>query len=271
MNIYAIIVIYNINLEDSPSLISLLKYQEYNPIEIILCDNSDEINSNTDNTILKQNIKYISMKGNMGLSYAYNKAISEIKKLSSDSCIFFLDQDTVVNFELFDKGQLTLKDNKLLNIIAPQVNDVQGLLSPCKMTYTGGKRINKYKKITKNISFINSGLCIRANVFKNIKYDEDLFLDLVDISFINKYKENFNLNTIEVSDVIIQQEFSGTSHVGLSNKLTRFVIYIKDFRTFYNKEILMKIICEISLFIYSLKLSIKYGNNIFLKKLYSKE
>lgn len=258
--LYFIIVIYNqkINLE------------KYNCNQkIIFCDNSTNLEIKSFNSELFANqdnmhYLYIDMGGNVGLSKAYNRAISTLHLVSSDYVVF-LDQDTEVNKCFFEKYVHFISSHGNLDVICPIVMDSVGVLSPCE------KKRKKYHHITglENIdytdlskySFINSGMCIKADVFHKISYDECLFLDFVDHDFVlSVFESGYKVGICP--DIILQQNFSGVTKNTFNSDKNRFMIYCKDASYFYKKRYKKSALGTV--FLRALKLTYLHKNFFFI-------
>jgi len=229
MKILCIVVIYNISIRESLTLHTL---KNNNVFDVVIADNSD-IDIDNESLCYKGNLIYESMGGNIGLSKAYNMIIDKYK---NDYDIFTIfDDDTVVDEryfkELIDKAD---KHSKI-NIFAPFVYDEVGLLSPCIINGIKAIRIDDYNLITEEkVSIINSGISIRSNLLNNYMFDEKLFMDYVDHSFI-KDSINNDKNKIYFLNVKLQQTFSGSSSVGLKQGMERYRRFKKDLLTFSKK------------------------------------
>ena len=119
--------------------------------------------------------------------------------------------------------------------------------------------INKIDKT--KISAINSGMIIRLDVFDDILYDENMFLDCVDHDFMNQVRSSGK--NICVMKSKIYQNYSLTSYVGIESALHRFKIQIKDLKVYYKKYHHMFIYYLYVVWI-AIKLTTKYRSFKFL-------
>ncbi|MDD7280534.1 hypothetical protein [Floccifex sp.] len=196
-------------------------------VKIIVCDNS-EIKTNNQMVVQQDNQVYLSMNGNKGLSYAYNRAIDYIfsQTLTGKEKICLFDDDTQISDDYFQVMERSNSD-----ICLPKVYDEKSLLSPSLMINGKSIRWDESQPLDKkNISGINSGMCIQASVFENYRYDESLFLDYVDHYFLFEMKRQGK--SIEVVDTILHQSFSANSN-DLESELNRFKLFKKDSEIFY--------------------------------------
>lgn len=186
----------------------------------------------------ENNINYIDMEGNKGLSKAYNKAIETIKPTEEDYIVIF-DQDTKFDCDIFDKYINYIEKNPKIDVICPLVEDSIGFLSPCLIKKSGFEHIHNKEHINDeyidNYSFINSGMCIKGRVFSEIKYDENLFLDFIDHDFIFSLKKN-NFKIGICPEILLYQEFSGVTKNSFEQDYNRFKIYVKDAKYYYSKN-----------------------------------
>ena len=228
--LYALVVIYNKNCEESQSIQSLIKYKSN--IKIIVFDNSSIINNNK-TFCLKHNFIYYSLNKNMGLSKAYNYVIDKVEKNDSNY-LMILDDDTVLTKEYIEETYKYVV-KKEYDIILPIVKPNKIILSPSNIMHKCRVvKINNIDDINiKKITAINSGMVVKTSVYKIFKYNESLFLDYVDHDFMKKVRIN-NLY-IKILKSEIFQNFSREEKVTSKNFKFRFNIYRKDFKK-YCKE-----------------------------------
>ena len=256
---FAVVVLYNKRIDESLTLNCLKDIKNLNTI---VCDNSTK-NYHNESLARKLNFSYISMGGNKGLSCAYNKAIDLLKSETGYVCLF--DDDTKVTEEYFEKLKLAVKEEKK-DIYLPFLYDNIGLLSPCKIKGIFVKRFKDKKSINKkNITGINSAMAINLDIFKEgYRYNENYFLDYIDHDFIRTMKKKNK--KIDVLDVNLFQNFSGSSFLSKDSSLIRFEIFKKDFKLFCNENLFSRI-CSFFVIIKRLvRLSIKFKTLDFLFK-----
>lgn len=233
VKIYAIMVIYNKELKEAPAYSSLKELKE----ALVVCDNSTEEYHN--GAVAESDmVSYISMDGNKGLSYAYNRGIEYIFKTYSpkDSdyiCIF--DDDTVVGADYF-----TELAGDLGGIMLPVVKDKLGIMSPVCMKGLIARRIKTADECrrhrTSELSGINSGMAVKAGIYRNYRYDEEMFLDYIDHKFIMDMRRRGIYP--QIMNTCIKQDFSATQD-DRASELARFAIQKRDLRIFYRKHKLL--------------------------------
>ena len=229
--IFAVIVLYNTKCDDSITYSNLKKMSNIN---IIVCDNSTIVNDNK-KTVCNDGYMYIDMHGNKGLSKAYNKAIEEINKTCGNQmyyvCIF--DDDTDIN-QFFEISKKYI-ETSMYDVYLPVIKTNQRILSPCNYINNKIYPIESIEKVDlSHISAINSGMIIKSNVFKKIKYNENLFLDYIDHDFMLKVKKN-NFKIKIMDDLVLTQHFSMEENT-IDSAYNRLKIMNKDLKEFYKKN-----------------------------------
>lgn len=269
MGFHCIVVIYNTRCEGSLSLNSLFMIKLVN-LKILVCDNSTKFNIKDANVRYcnKYGIEYMDMKGNVGISKAYNKALS---KIDNDNWVVIFDQDTEIPREYFDELNNSILKYPHVYIHVPVVKSNNTQISPCLISnYNVKKTTLESPGLYRHITAINSGMAIRRDVFYKVGgYNEDIFLDYLDHYFIREYKKHFK--EIALFNCTLVQSFSDADHSNISSDLNRFKIYKKDFYQFCKDSITGKMFYIIKLFYRSIKLSIFHRNVVFLKCLIERD
>lgn len=227
MKIYGILIIYNKSLNESCAYMKLRNEQIY----LIVCDNSTVKNENA-RIAEADHVAYFNMNGNQGLSKAYNRAvnyITEVLKPEDEDLVCFFDDDTQIPEEYFQR----LKDHDG-KILLPVVKDSKGIMSPVILKDRIVKRLQSKEQALnfprKSLSGINSGMAVRMEIFKNYRYNEEMFLDYIDHMFIMDMRK---LKIFpQVVDVEMEQHFSAVED-DKEAAGKRFDIQKKDLRIFY--------------------------------------
>ena len=248
---YILITIYNLQIARSRSYRSLLNGDTDK--HIFLIDNSEDEKILDDNysAVLPNNVTYLRMNGNCGLSKAYNEGI-RVAMLASPEKAWFLiaDQDSVFPPSYLSEAEREIAKSPDAKIVAPDVYSERKRISP---VYRGGK-----------LMFVNSGLLISSEVFHSITYDEQLFLDFVDFDFADMlYQSKFACHVCRSKNLVVHQSFSGDHKNGYDQDLRRFRIFMKDGSYYYQKWTGKRYSAE--LVIRCLHLCWMYKNNSFLK------
>ena len=231
-DIYALIVIYNKNCNDSVSYNCL---KDIKGLHLIVCDNSTKDYQNK-TAVEDDGYVYISMRGNMGLSAAYNKALVHLKDRDGWLCIF--DDDTEVPDSYFKELKNHINKNEY-DILLPQVLCNNGVMSPVILKKYAIKKISYLNNLDKKyIAGINSGMAIKLDKLKDYKYDEKLFLDFIDFNFILDMRHR--QASIGIMETQLNQSFSVEGNDKQASK-TRFKIKKKDLKHFYSKSMISKL------------------------------
>lgn len=240
MKFKCIVVLYNVNYKDSVSYMDLVQTDVYkeNRLEIICVDNS-VCNFGNEELKLNYNHHYISMNGNKGLSKAYNSSINYLKKNNEEnSLVVLLDDDTHIGNDYFEKMEKASEDG--CDIYLPIVQDQLGILSPSIMRKYRCRRCKRLEQVNEhNICGINSGMAIRESVFKKYQYDEQIFLDYVDHSFMRDMRRG--KKKICVVDTVLYQDFSSITD-SYEQTMTRFQIFKNDINVFYSGSLVDRIV-----------------------------
>ncbi len=193
VNISAIVVLYNPNLETLNKLYQSLFHQIN---LIIFVDNSpiDDVRQVNKNWIYKQNNinnHYLSMNDNLGIAIAQNRGIEFAKKVKSDF-VLLLDQDSTLTKDTVENLVKSWQDIETQGLkvaaIGPSFMDEKtGEIA--KIINHKGLRVHKTIpniQIQYEISdyIISSGSLLKIQNFDIIGLmQEDLFIDWVDIEW----------------------------------------------------------------------------------------
>lgn len=203
MRIVAAIIVYNKEISTSITYRNIRSISN-NYIEILIIDNST-IKTKNRQYCNDNKISYISMKGNKGLSKAYNVAVD--KSIEAEA-IVLLDDDTEVTEEYFIKLINALKTQPDIDIFAPIIYGQDGVIySPNEFNFLRNHFISNPDQKVSQDSFnaIASCLAIRMRVFATYRFNEKLFVDQVDqFFFCEQRKRGTKFGKLDVS---IKQNF----------------------------------------------------------------
>jgi GT2 family glycosyltransferase len=163
IKVKCVIVAYNKEIANCNN-IRLLNTNEINT-EFIICDNSESNEMKISNYRFceKKNFKDSDMKGNKGLSRAYNEVI---KLLDNDDWMVIFDQDTDVPQDYFANLEESINTYPTVNIHVPIVKSIRAQMSPSQLKKNSVRRIkHTVPGSYTNITAINSGMAIRGEVF----------------------------------------------------------------------------------------------------------
>lgn len=237
LKIFPVIVVYNKSISDSKTLVGLRGCEIQNE-NIIVVDNSTS-DYGIGEYCKKNGYQYLSMQGNKGLSKAYNKALEFIKPLANgDDVIIWLDDDTVVTKEYFEKLRKEAEGNNSYDIFMPVIIGQDGVIySPNEGHFFGSKFI---KSIDEDIDLgmingINSCLAVRRRIYENYSYTEKLFMDLTDNKFFDDMR-NANANFCILRTPIYQTFFQRGGNLDPNKLIARLRIKLKDFMIYANSK-----------------------------------
>jgi rhamnosyltransferase len=158
---------------------------------LLVYDNSESYNQDFEKSILKLNdkISYIYFGKNEGIAVRLNQAV-RFAKVQGAEYLLTMDQDSSFKNGDFERYLQHIKDNKLDRVAQFGIN-CQPHITPIKAK----------PEIT--ISLITSGSVLLIKNMDQIgEFDENLFIDLVDISFSFKVT-NQGFSNVLCSDIIL--------------------------------------------------------------------
>lgn len=205
IRITVIIVVYNREVSESTSIKNIKKISD---TKIIVVDNSTTKNDNI-RFCVANNINYISMGGNKGISKAYNAAIDSIE---DTDIVVLLDDDTKITNDYFDVLKKAAIKNTDVDIFAPIVRGQDGVIySPNNYNFLKNKLVTNPISEVRQDSFnaISSCMAIRIRVFDNYRYNEKLFVDEIDHCFCREQRargKKFGILNVEIKQNFHQRE-----------------------------------------------------------------
>lgn len=226
---YAIVVLYNKKVQDSITVSHLMTIKKDN-LHIIVLDNSiDDYVRNNKAYFSNDLLSYHSMGGNVGLSKAYNYALSLLKNKSENDIVIWFDDDTAVKqnyFDCLDEAAV----NAVYDVFVPIIYGQNGIIySPNETGWLKGKYISSPKqKIPQNkFNAINSCLAVRLKAYQSYTYDEGLFMDCVDTKLFDDFRKK-DLQFCVLPVEIHQNFFQRSNDLDKKKCWNRFQIRIKD-------------------------------------------
>lgn len=235
--IHAIVVVYNQFCAESLTCMDLREVSNQN-VEVLVFDNSTE-DYNNRAYCEQRGWTYLGGTGNKGLSVAYNACIDHLMSSNASGWICLFDDDTHVDNSYFEM-LLTYAKNSEHSVIVPLIYSQSKLISPSminrvfhsvKLFETEQDALNYSGQ---DITAINSGMVIRADVFREYRYDENIFLDGIDHKFT---ADMISANhTIGVMPYRCSHEFSGYSRPSYESALFRYKLFVKDMRYIYRNR-----------------------------------
>lgn len=175
--------------------------------------------------------EYYNNNKNLGLSKNYNQAL---QLLSDDYWVMWSDDDTYFSLDYLE-NLYRHKDDDNVSILSGVVITGSGnIMSPAFRSKIGlykmaNKHISYADSKVKDVILINSGLCIKRNIYNIIgTYDENLFVDFIDFLLFDKLHDR-TLDTALIVSGEIKQRFSAEEKVDIIAKKKRFKIFYNDF------------------------------------------
>lgn len=230
MTFAAAVVVYNMACPDSPTCQALEALADKD-ISVLIYDNST---ADYGNRAYCENKgwTYLGGTGNMGISKAYNACIDYLTDGHETDLLCLFDDDTHLTDDYFDALRQA-KETSDGHIFVPAIFAAGKLISPCILK--PGHRVIPFADPAEaaaykgsEMSAINSCMAIDLCVFKDFRYDENIFLDGVDHHFTRQMKEQGE--TLHIIDYRCDHAFSGTEKPPVKSALIRFGIYAKDYR-----------------------------------------
>lgn len=226
---YAVVVLYNKRVQDSITISCLMKLKEEH-LHIIVLDNSADDYVEKNKTYFSDSlVTYHSMGGNVGLSKAYNYALSILKNKSENDLVIWFDDDTLVKEEYFNCLKKKAGD-EIYDVFAPVIYGQNGVIySPNESGWLKGKYIQfPEQEIPQNkFNAINSCLAVRLKAYKDYVYDEGLFMDCVDTKLFDDFrKKGIRFCVLPVK--VYQNFFQRSDNKDVQKYWKRFKIRIKD-------------------------------------------
>lgn len=235
----AIIVLYNPNLDLLKKSISVLRNQ-INHICIVdntpCCSIDGNFFEDVDN-----NIKYVPLGKNLGIAEAQNIGIKWIKDIPNIEYVFFLDQDSIIEFNtiqiLSDKYDYLVEKGYNVGGVGPRPFNREQ-----RKEYSGsvkkGKRIDD--NITEVTELISSASLIPVKFFEIVgDMDSSLFIDGVDHEWCWRCTKTTGARFFICENTLLSHKLGEGDH----NFFLRKVSISTPFRTYFqfrNYFILLK-------------------------------
>lgn len=227
--IAAAVVVYNVFCGDSPTCQALARIAERDGITVLIYDNSTRPLGN-DAYCAEQGWVYLGGQGNMGISKAYNRCVEYLLRETQTDILCLFDDDTQVDAQYFAcLREAVTRDAK---IFVPLLYAGGELLSPCMIDpghrfrrFSGEEEALRYTG--DQLSAINSCMALDLSLFSDYRYDENIFLDGVDHSFIADMRARGE--KIRVFPYRCNHGFSGMEKPSREAALNRFRIFAKDY------------------------------------------
>lgn len=228
-NISALVVVYNTRCGESPTCRALDGMEDGN-LRVLIYDNSTADYGNAE-YCRRRGWTYLGGQGNVGLSKAYNACIDYLASESVTGFLCLFDDDTDLSGDYFRQLREAAAEGG--HIFVPLVYSAGKLLSPCLIN--AGHRTRLFPDTESALTYagdsmtaINSGMAVDLSVFREYRYDERIFLDGVDHTFLMDMKRSGE--KIHVFPYRCDHSFSGNERPPMDAAMTRFRIYAADYR-----------------------------------------
>lgn len=232
---YALVVLYNISVSSAKTCEALMKIEGHD-IRVLILDNSTKPFGNRE---LSQSLgwQYLDMRGNVGLSKAYNAALDYLKSRANEGIYILLDDDSNVTQEYFDELEADVNNYPDVDIFCPPIRAQDGkFYSPNAYGLIKSHQLKRVNDTVpqKRFNAINSCTAIRSYVFDEYRYDERLFLDQVDHKFFEDQRKA--CRKFMKMDTVIDHRFSLQEAKGISSIERRYSLLVPDFLTFSSRN-----------------------------------
>lgn len=226
--IAAIVVVHNVSCGDSTTCRALQHLE--NPVPVILYDNSTRDMGNRQ-ACRELGWTYLGGEGNRGLSAAYNAGIRCLQERKWQGLVCLLDDDSALD-ETYFRCLREASRKSSGHIFVPVIVSGTKLLSPMELLpnqavrrFADRQELDSYRG--ENLSAINSGMAVDIRLFDDYRYDEHIFLDGIDHTFVADMKKRGE--KLHVIPCCFDHGFSGDQNPTKEAALGRFVIFAKDY------------------------------------------
>lgn len=237
------------------------------PLNVVVIDNTEDAAFCASRPASEAGIQvaYYTYGKNLGISKAYNQAVSKIDHANQK--LVFLDQDTLLPEQFYACYFDMATHHPEVLLACPKVYAGKGLVSPLPFKNFRAVRHFNEDLLSGEVSFgtfsfINSGLMVDKKLFDQIGgYDERLFLDFCDHDFISRLAEVTPSFYIIPCD--LRQNLSSFTD-SKEKALERYKIYLHDFYYYSRNRNRGKLFFNIDL-PHLIKLSLKFKTLSFLR------
>ena len=262
--LYFVVVMHNGSCASSLAFTSL-RESGARPERVLLVDNSTG-EYGIRSAAIESGFGYVDMGGNRGLPRAYNRALVWLKAHSvadHNPIVVWLDDDTRMTAEYIERLEAEQAARPEAKVFLPVVSDDKTVQSPCRALGLHIFRSRNPRRISAaSLSAINTGMAVRLAVYDRISYNDALFLDYVDHSFMRRVREL--RMPVAMLDVTLRHGFYDNTNHERGDALERTLIYLHDLRVFCEGEPLGTLYRVFKTVYRGLKLCLRYRDNRFL-------
>lgn len=254
-----VVVVYNLQLNQVKAISA---FRGMEGVSIYVCDNSTnaEIKDKNKPYAAKMGVQWLDMGGNVGLARAYNSAIAS----GSGNVVCIFDDDTLPPETYLSRMEEAIEVGGT-GCYLPLVRSGETLLSPLRRRGPAITRVENPLAIPEGELYaFNTGMAVTRDVYNRIVYDENLFIDYVDHSFMRSV-HGLGIPVHVVGGIELQQNYSRQTD-DLASALRRDVTFRCDVRKFHSAGgILETLYCEMYLFYRLLRNTLHFRTTAFIR------
>lgn len=265
MTFAAAVVVYNVFCGDSTTCRALEALGGSN-ISVIIYDNSTKPCHNED-YCRARGWTYLGGTGNVGISKAYNACVDFVNANGGADYLCLFDDDTHLSPAYFSALEQAAQAGG--QILVPLIYSGETLLSPCRLDsryrtvlFSGEEEAKAYTG--SDMTAINSGMALSLSLFRDYRYDENIFLDGVDHTFLRDMASKGH--RLQIMDYRCDHAFSGYERPSRESAAVRFRIFAKDHKYIFRAQPLSYWLLVGKR---ALRLTLQYGSPVFLKTLFT--
>lgn len=174
---------------------------------------------------------YLTEGKNKGLSVAYQTCVDYLSASGFSGWITIFDDDTGICKNYFSALRSAIAEKAECSLFFPILYADTALISPQIIPSNQHARFfaskqNCFDYTGKDLFAFNSGMAVHSDVYRQVRYDERLFLDGVDYSFLKECRKSGFLSA--PFDAEMQHGFSGMQRQTYNAARGRFEHYARD-------------------------------------------
>lgn len=180
------------------------------------------------------NVVYLGGNGNQGLSKAYNVAVEYCRHREENGYLCIFDDDTTIIGDYLDVlTRATVTGEKA--VFVPLLRVGSKIISPailkenfhCRF-FTDKEEVEAYHG--DRLTALNSGMVIHLSIFEHYRYDERLFLDGIDHTFMKDMR--VRQIPVRILDFQLEHHISSFEKPTIDSAIHRFRIFKNDVKVF---------------------------------------
>lgn len=265
-----LIVLYKINLEDCPTIKSLIVSKQYlQKSKVVIWDNSPIPQTNSQIDWFKDQfheLSYIHTSSNTSLSKIYNKVFKEHKDYEH---LIIFDQDSNFSKDYFEKIDAAKKEHRFINLFVPVIRYGNAIMSPGYYYHFKGRyrqEIMPGVNSAKNMCVITSGMCVSLDYLNNRfeDFNEKLTFYGIDTFFSLQYRQDNEY--FYVLNCFFDHSLSLNENEQYETKLRRFTNHKKSLLVLTeNSNLITKLMCKFYVVFQTVKFKMKHNKAVYEK------